>query len=154
MTNPVGRPLAFGDVEELEARIDDYFATSAYMGEGEKRTFAPTMAGLARHLDVDRKTITNYANKEEFFPTIKRARGRVEEFLEQRLYGNTVTGVIFNLKNNFDWKDKQEIEQKVEIDDTSLSDTERATKLTAILDAARERASGQSDSDDASVDGS
>lgn len=154
MTNPVGRPLAFGDVEELEARIDDYFATNAYMGEGDERIFAPTMAGLARHLDVDRKTITNYANKEEFFPTIKRARGRVEEFLEQRLYGNTVTGVIFNLKNNFDWKDKQEIEQKVEIDDTSLSNTERAAKLTAILDAARERSARQSDSDDASVDGS
>ena len=149
-----GRPLAFETVEELDTKISDYFETNAYMGDGDDRHFAPTMAGLARHLDIDRKTLTNYANKEAYFPTIKRARARVEEFLEQRLYGNTVTGVIFNLKNNFDWKDKQEIEQKVEIDDTSLSNTERAAKLTAILDAARERAGRQSDSDDASVDGS
>ena len=101
MTNSVGRPLAFKSVEDLEAKIEDYFETNAFMGEGENRSFAPTMAGLARHLDVDSKTIVNYKNKEEYFPTIKRARVRVEEFLEQRLYGNTVTGVIFNLNQSW-----------------------------------------------------
>jgi len=30
--------------------------------------------------------------------------------LEQKLYGNAVTGVIFNLKNNFGWQDKTEQE--------------------------------------------
>jgi len=110
------------------------------------------MAGLARHLDVDRKTIINYGNKEDYFHTIKRARARVEEFLEQRLYGNTVTGVIFNLKNNFDWKDKQEIDQRIDLDDRSLTDDERAIKLAAIFDSARERASRSPVDDNASVD--
>ena len=35
---------------------------------------------------------------------------KVEEALEQRLYGNAVTGIIFNLKNNFGWQDKTEKE--------------------------------------------
>jgi len=111
----MGRPLAFKTVEELEQAIDLYFETDAYIeigGEQQAKMYAPTMSGLALSLGVDRKTITNYANKDDFFPTIKKARTRVEVALEQRLYGNNVTGVIFNLKNNFDWCDKQEIKQE------------------------------------------
>lgn len=32
----------------------------------------------------------------------------VEVFLEERLQGTAATGTIFNLKNNFGWKDKTE----------------------------------------------
>lgn len=108
----VGRPLAFETVEQLERAVDLYFETDAFIeigGETPTKMYAPTMSGLALSLGVDRKTITNYANKDEFFPAIKKARSRVEVALEQRLYGNNVTGVIFNLKNNFDWCDKNEI---------------------------------------------
>ena len=116
--NSVGKPLAFKTVEELQDAVDLYFETDAYIAVGmddsgeEKKMYAPTMSGLALSLGVDRKTITNYANKDEYFPTIKKARTRVEIALEQRLYGNNVTGIIFNLKNNFDWCDKQEIKQE------------------------------------------
>ena len=108
-----GRPLAFDTVDDLEQAIESYFDREEGdawidMGEGQKM-YAPTMSGLARHLGVDRKTITNYGQKEEYFPTIKKARAMVEEALEKRLYGNNVTGVIFNLKNNFGWCDKQEV---------------------------------------------
>lgn len=113
--NPVGRPLAYKTAEELVEAIDLYFETDAYieMGGAEEKykMFAPTMAGLALSIGIDRKTLTNYAHKDEFFPAIKKARSRVEVALEQRLYGNNVTGVIFNLKNNFNWCDKQEIKQ-------------------------------------------
>lgn len=111
----MGRPLVFKTVEDLEQAIELYFETDAYIeigGEEKAKMYAPTMSGLALSLGVDRKTITNYANKDDFFPTIKKARTRVEVALEQRLYGNNVTGVIFNLKNNFDWCDKQEIKQE------------------------------------------
>lgn len=116
--NPVGRPLAYKTVKELQDAIDLYFETDAYInlgaaeeGQEQPKMYAPTMAGLALSLGIDRKTLTNYAHKDEFFPAIKKARSRVEVALEQRLYGNNVTGVIFNLKNNFDWSDKQEIRQ-------------------------------------------
>lgn len=97
---PAGRPLAFKSVEELEAKIQEYFDNEDL----------PTMSGLGVHLGVDRKTIVNYSRKEEYFHTIKKARAVVESFLEKQLYGNQVTGVIFNLKNNFGWNDKQQQE--------------------------------------------
>ncbi len=105
----MGRPVAFKTVDELEKAIDYYFANGAYMGEGDERVYAPTMAGLSRSLKIDRKTLVNYGKKEDFFLTVSEARAKVEEFLEQKLYGTAVTGVIFNLKNNFSWKDKSEV---------------------------------------------
>jgi len=109
--NKGGKPLKFGTVEELQTKVDAYFESKdAYIITEDKTIFAPTVSGLALFLDVDRKTITNYANRDEYFPTIKRARARIEQHLEQRLYGNNVTGVIFNLKNNYGWSDRQESE--------------------------------------------
>lgn len=109
-----GRPLAFDSVEELEEKIAEFFKSDeayliSYSDGQEQKTFAPTMAGLALFLDVDRKTIVNYGKKQEYFHAIKRARLRIESHLEKKLYGNNVTGTIFNLKNNFDWKDKSEV---------------------------------------------
>lgn len=116
MASGPGQPMAFKTVKELEDKVNSFFESDdAYLinyKEGqEERVFAPTMAGLALHLGVDRKTIVNYSHKEEYFPTIKKARARIESHLEKKLYGNNVTGLIFNLKNNFDWKDKTEVEQ-------------------------------------------
>lgn len=106
----VGRPLQYETKEELQDAVDKYFKTDAYMGEGEDRQFAPTMSGLARSLGLSRQGLIRYDHRDKFGDTIKNARAIVEEHLERRLYGNAVTGVIFNLKNNFDWKDKQETE--------------------------------------------
>ena len=116
MKNKVGQPLAFKTVQELEDKIESFFTSDeAYIinfkDGDEDRIYAPTMSGLALHLNVDRKTITNYSNKDEYFPTIRKARSRIESHLEKKLYGNNVTGLIFNLKNNFDWKDKSEVAQ-------------------------------------------
>ena len=108
--------MAYKTVKELEEKVESFFTSEdAYIinekDGAEERIFAPTISGLALHLGVDRRTIVNYSNKEEFFPTIKKARARIEAHLEKKLFGNNVTGLIFNLKNNFDWKDKSEVAQ-------------------------------------------
>jgi DNA-binding XRE family transcriptional regulator len=144
---PGGRPLKFKTPEELQARIDEYFAycephpeqvvvhkfheiEEEYINDkGEKKTHkitdrsrAPqevvewriseripyTITGLANFLGTSRQTIINYESKDEFFDTIKAAKDKVEEYWEHQLLGSHATGPIFNLKNNYDWKDKTE----------------------------------------------
>jgi hypothetical protein len=112
MPNPRGQPLAFPTVELLQEAVDAYFAPGgdAWDNTGDELRFLPTMSGLALALDVDRKTVLNYSNKDDYFPTIRKARAIIENNLEKNLYGNSVTGLIFNLKNNFGWNDKQELD--------------------------------------------
>ena len=102
--NKGGRPLLFKTVKELEKKIDAYF--------DEEKNRPYTITGLAVWLDCDRKTLTNYEEKDKFFPTIKRAKTRIEAEIEKgALLGfYNVTFSIFNMKNNFGWQDKQEID--------------------------------------------
>lgn len=110
---PVGQPLKFKSVTELQQKIDEYFEL-----EGEQ----PTITGLALHLDTNRQTLINYENKDGYIDTIKKAKMRVEKVMEQKLYGHNVTGMIFNLKNNFGWKDKTEVEQNVNASITTTNE--------------------------------
>ena len=100
----VGRPKIFNDVKEVEEKINAYFN---YCEEKEKPY---TMSGLAYYLGIDRKTLLNYSKNEEYFHTIKKARDKVQMQLEENALSNKAnpTFTIFNLKNNFDWKDKIE----------------------------------------------
>ena len=129
-SNPVGRPLLFKDVDALEMKVQKYFdeqdphvitimTATGHTATGETM-FADrkilteqkpyTMSGLARSLGIDRKTLLNYSKKAAFFPTIEAARERVHEFAESQLYSRNATGAAFSLKNNFDWKDKSEVD--------------------------------------------
>ena len=111
MANPVGRPLKYKTVEEMQKVIDEYFnwcdnRTKKIYDEKKGAEYmisdpAPyTMSGLANRLDMDRRTLLDYSNRDEFLPTIKRARERVHEDVETRLMDKAPTGAIFNLKNN------------------------------------------------------
>ena len=112
--NEGGRPCKFNSVEEMQKAIDEYFN---YCDENKKPY---TVSGLAYALDTNRQTLLDYQGKEEFTDTIKRAKNKIERFNEELLYSKDVptVGVIFNLKNNYDWKDKQEIEADVNNDVT------------------------------------
>ena len=107
----VGRPRAFKSVEEVEEKINAYFN---YCEEKEKPY---TMSGLAYYLGISRQTLVNYSNQYQFFDTIKKARDRVQMQLEENALSNKAnpTFTIFNLKNNFDWKDSNEVKTNVEI---------------------------------------
>ena len=100
----VGRPRAFKSVEEVEEKINAYFN---YCEEKEKPY---TMSGLAYYLGISRQTLVNYSNQDQFFDTIKKVLDRVQMQLEENALSNKAnpTFTIFNLKNNFDWKDKIE----------------------------------------------
>lgn len=123
MAHPGGRPLAFKSVEELQAKIDEYFdycdsrIKQVHSKEGESYAVANpepyTMSGLAYALGIDRKTLINYKRKDEkYFHTINRARARVEADIDRRMSDKeTFTpGLIFNAKVNFDWVDQTNID--------------------------------------------
>lgn len=105
----MGRPLAFNSPEELQEKIDAYFEHIDSLTDDNDKKVPYTVAGLGLWLDVDTETIRNYEKKDDFFGTIKRAKQKIEEQLETKLQSNNVAGVIFNLKNNYGWKDKKEV---------------------------------------------
>ena len=104
-----GRPLKYKSVAAMQKDIDKYFA------DCDEKQKPYTVSGLAYALGTNRQTLINYEEKQEFFDTIKSAKAKIELFNEEMLYSKDVstTGVIFNLKNNYGWKDKQEIEADV-----------------------------------------
>lgn len=114
--------MQYETVEEMQSIIDAYFKKDggAWMEIGDTTIYNPTMAGLAYELDLSRQGLLNYSNRDEYVDAIKRARAKVEIHLEQRLGGNAVTGTIFNLKNNFDWKDKTERDVNINVSDMTM----------------------------------
>lgn len=114
-----GQPRKFSTPEELEEYINNFWN---WCEEKGKR---PTVTRLAVYLDTNRQTLINYQNadnlddrfvgcskeeKRRYVDAIKRAKAIIESEYEDALFnrGETV-GAIFTLKNNYDWKDKQEI---------------------------------------------
>lgn len=124
-TTITGRPLLFANKKALEQRIASYWSfcgiTEMASLKGRKIKNIPTISGLALWLGTNRQTLINYEEREEFFDTIKRAKATIEAFNEQMLFsGKNVTGVIFNLKNNFRWRDEVEtknLSMNIDIDD-------------------------------------
>ena len=105
--NPVGRPLKFKNEKELQKKVD------AWLKKCKKEERPLTITGLALALDTTRDVLIDYENREEFSYTIKKAKLVCENYAEEFLFhGKNVVGAIFNLKNNYGWKEKQEIEHK------------------------------------------
>ena len=115
--HPGGRPRKYSSPEEMQELIDKYFIDckehkELVDGKEVSKPLPLTMSGLAVALGMDRRSLVNYNNRDEFFPTLKKARDIVEADMECRLLqGNgSPIGYIFALKNNYAWVDKQEIE--------------------------------------------
>lgn len=98
------RPPFYETKEQLEEAIKDYFDTTL---ENEV-----TITWLALHLWFsERKSLIDYAEKPEFVHTIKKAKLKVEQAYEKRLIARGNGWDVFALKN-FDWTDRQEIDQR------------------------------------------
>lgn len=75
----------------------------------------PSVTGMCLYLGIDRSTWQNYADAvlhPELAGICQGARTRIEAYLEQELLTREkgVQGIIFNLQNNYGWKQKQEVE--------------------------------------------
>ena len=95
------------------------------------------ITGLCIHLHIYKDTFYEYAKIPQFSDSIKLARQMIENYSGRQLFREVgqVTGIIFNLKNNFGWVDKFETENKTELDDKreskKLTEAEAREKIEA-----------------------
>lgn len=112
---PAGRPPIFNTAEEMQQAVDNYFAECVADDD------IVTVCGLALALGMTRETLCSYGKNDKFSDTVKIAKMRVENYIEKRLMGTgNATGAIFNLKNNFGWKDRSEIDQTTNLNVSSV----------------------------------
>jgi hypothetical protein len=128
----MSRPLKFKNAKELQDKIDEYFEScyEELWHQNEEGKWLPlldrngnvmkdqvkpfTITGLALYLETSRQTLLNYEDKDEYFDTIRAAKTKIESFVEESLWKPKIaTGVMFNLKNNFGWVDKSEVDSNV-----------------------------------------
>lgn len=153
MGDRLGRPPKYNNAAEMQHLIDMYFLICRVHQTGNTELLTdlpvedqlyvndihdahPTVTGLALAIDLTRQGLIEYENKPEFSDTVKKAKARVEAYIEQRLYYQNATGCIFNLKNNFGWKDTQDV-------NLSASIKVRPEELTDELLAAIATRSGE-----------
>lgn len=127
-----GRPKKYTK-KGLEAAVEGYFASisrSVQARDADKQPLyndagepirvteyvrPPTVGGLCLYLGIDRSTWQNYADGKlhpELAGVAARARARMECWLEEQLLTRekNVQGLIFNLQNNYGWREKREAE--------------------------------------------
>jgi hypothetical protein len=114
----VGMTPMYTSVEEIESKIEQYFEDCKgypLTDEKGKQVFnkfgspifidvhPPTITGLALALGfTSRQALLNYQAKPKFVDTITRAKARVEQYAEERLFDRDGSnGAQFSLRNNF-----------------------------------------------------
>lgn len=127
--NKSGAPPMYKSVEAMQEKIDEYFkkcegeawldsetGNPLYTEKGcliyKVEPKPPTVTGLALALGfTSRQALLNYQAKEEFVDTVTRAKSKVEEYAETRLFDRDgANGAKFSLANNFvGWREKQDI---------------------------------------------
>ena len=103
--------LKYKTQEQLQKGIDKYFKEC----DEDKRPY--TISGLALSLGIDRSTLVRYTDRDLFATQIKEAKQKVQAQLEENALmgkGNAVF-TIFNLKNNYGWKDSVEVNDNREL---------------------------------------
>ena len=108
-----GQPRLFNSPEDIQPLIEDYFKQC----DTNKRPY--TVAGLAHHIGFSsRQSLFDYEKFPEFADTLKRAKFRIEAQRNEQLIAGqgNVVGMIFDLKNNFDWKDSKELQVSGQIE--------------------------------------
>ena len=144
----VGRPPKYNSKEEIQEKVDCYFESceGKVLKDDDGKVILdkygqpiivgsrpPTMTGLALALGFNsRQSLLNYEAKKEFLDTITRAKAKVEQYTEERLFDRDgANGAKFSLTNNFKgWNEKTEVAVSGSLE------TEK-TKLDSILQQMR-----------------
>ena len=99
----MARPRIYQNPDDLEKAVDQYIE---HCTETEKK---PSVTGATMFLGfADKTTLYDYMGREGFTHSIKRVLTFIENAHEENLFGNSVAGSIFALKN-MGWTDRQEI---------------------------------------------
>jgi hypothetical protein len=147
---PAGRPPKYKTPEEMQRIIDLYFLACKATMTGDTDLLEdlpeedllivndvegsmPTVTGLSYTLGMSRQALIDYEKKSEFLDTIKAGKQRIEMFLEERLYHTACTGTIFNLKNNYGWKDKQEIDMNADVKYHEMTEEELKAENAKLM---------------------
>lgn len=95
---------------DLQTEIDKYFE------ECKRKEEVPNVLGLSLFLRIHRKTLLVYQSRPGYSNVVIEAKDKIEAFKIQKLYNSKyVNGVIFDLKCNHGWIDKQVIEQDITV---------------------------------------
>lgn len=115
-----GRKPWYNSPEEMEEKIEAYFkdCEGHLLLDDDGKPYIdkwgnpivigahpPTVTGLALALGfTSRQALLNYQAKKAFVDTVTRAKSRIEEYAERRLYDRDgARGAEFTLKYNFKW---------------------------------------------------
>jgi len=101
-----GRPRKWQSATAAQKVVDDYFKAI------KQEDRPPTLCGLSLALDLDKRSLMRYAagpDDDGFVAVIKKAKTRIEQAHEERLFGSNSTGSIFWLKNHGGYRDQQEL---------------------------------------------
>ena len=152
-----GRPLSIKTPRELERAIEKYFSSISYSepvkdqfgaimtdidGDFIERTVyisPPDVMSLCLFLGISDGTWENYCDKDkhpDYAPVCERARMRMEAYLREVLVTRekgSLQGVIFNLQNNYGWREKKTVDLGEETRD-ALADMSLAEKMALISD--------------------
>ena len=166
-----GRPKKYTK-KTLEAAIERYFrsisrtvpATEAsgkeiYNDDGEAILLTqyvrpPSISSLCLYLGIDRSTWGNYCDAElhpEFRAVTSQTKARIEAYLEEQLLTRekSVQGIIFNLQNNYGWRQKQEVELGEQTRKSAAAENlSLQEKLAVIAQAAEAARSSEDGADD------
>jgi hypothetical protein len=99
----------FANPVELVEKIDLYFQEVEHADPNKR--IEPSTASLALHLNMSRKMLNAWEEKPVYGPIISAAKTRIESYLSSRLIDGrpNTGGVALVLKNDFDWREKQEL---------------------------------------------
>ena len=153
----MAREKTYKTERALQAKVEEYFSSISRTvplleadgqtikndaGEDILRTEylrPPTVSGLCLFLNITRRTWENYQKDAELHSITEIARAKMEAYLEEELLSRRkgIQGVIFNLQNNYGWREKKEIElgQETRNAAENMSVTEKMAYIEKVAKA-------------------